>query len=267
MAAHSSVLAWRIPGMRKPGGLPSLGSHRVRNDWSDLAAAALVVYFIHNSSSIYTSISISFLFSSYWKKIHESIQFGEMSLLVYISWRYFYEIVNILWYFTKQFSANSHTLPKHAVMSNLRSFSPGRCIAAAPICSCSRCACGSHPWRLLVCPKQTMIAASAPTWDTDIKKYLCSEQPLPLLCDEHAEGEFFLTNLALWISVCKLIKDSHHGLWTAHFSFSCLESLAILQMNCSKQQEWLIGDAEEMALPQSNYLKEMEIFACFCDSC
>ena len=40
MATHSSVLAWRIPGMVEPGGLPSLGSHRVRHDWSDLAAAA-----------------------------------------------------------------------------------------------------------------------------------------------------------------------------------------------------------------------------------
>ena len=32
MATHSSVLAWRIPGMREPGGLPSKGSHRVRHD-------------------------------------------------------------------------------------------------------------------------------------------------------------------------------------------------------------------------------------------
>ena len=40
MATHSSVLAWRIPGTREPGGLPSMGSHRVRHDWSDLAAAA-----------------------------------------------------------------------------------------------------------------------------------------------------------------------------------------------------------------------------------
>ena len=32
MATHSSVLAWRIPGTGKPGGLPSLGSHRVRHD-------------------------------------------------------------------------------------------------------------------------------------------------------------------------------------------------------------------------------------------
>ena len=40
MATHSSVLAWRIPGTGEPGGLLSLGSHRVRHDWSDLAAAA-----------------------------------------------------------------------------------------------------------------------------------------------------------------------------------------------------------------------------------
>ena len=40
MATHSSVLAWRIPGMGESGGLPSMGSHRVRHDWSDIAAAA-----------------------------------------------------------------------------------------------------------------------------------------------------------------------------------------------------------------------------------
>ena len=40
MATHSSVHAWRIPGMGEPGGLPSMGSHRVRHDWSDLAAEA-----------------------------------------------------------------------------------------------------------------------------------------------------------------------------------------------------------------------------------
>ena len=40
MATHSGVLAWRIPGMGEPGGLPSMGSSRVGHDWSDLAAAA-----------------------------------------------------------------------------------------------------------------------------------------------------------------------------------------------------------------------------------
>ena len=38
MATHSSVLAWRISGTGEPGGLPSMGSHRVGHDWSDLAA-------------------------------------------------------------------------------------------------------------------------------------------------------------------------------------------------------------------------------------
>ena len=40
MATHSSVLAWRLSGMGEPGGLPSMGSHRVGHDLSDFAAAA-----------------------------------------------------------------------------------------------------------------------------------------------------------------------------------------------------------------------------------
>ena len=40
MATRSCVLAWRIPGTGEPGGLPSMGLHRVRHDRSDLAAAA-----------------------------------------------------------------------------------------------------------------------------------------------------------------------------------------------------------------------------------
>ena len=45
MATHSSVLAWRIPGTAEPGGLPSMGSHRVGHDWSDLEAAAAAAAF------------------------------------------------------------------------------------------------------------------------------------------------------------------------------------------------------------------------------
>ena len=48
MATHSSVLAWRIPGTGEPGGLPSMGLHRVRHYWSDLAAAAAVNRFLVN---------------------------------------------------------------------------------------------------------------------------------------------------------------------------------------------------------------------------
>ena len=44
MATHSSVLAWRIPGTGEPGGLPSMGLHRVGHDWIDLAAAAAATH-------------------------------------------------------------------------------------------------------------------------------------------------------------------------------------------------------------------------------
>ena len=53
MATHSSVLAWRIPRTGEPGGLPCMGSHKVRHDRSDLAAVAaatkyLDFYVIHS---------------------------------------------------------------------------------------------------------------------------------------------------------------------------------------------------------------------------
>ena len=44
MATHSSVLVWRIKGTGEPGGLPSMGSHRVGHDWSDLAVAVAVLF-------------------------------------------------------------------------------------------------------------------------------------------------------------------------------------------------------------------------------
>ena len=62
MATHSSVLAWRIPGTEEPGGLPSLGSHRVRHDWSDLtAAAAAGIYCLNicHSENVYKKKRIS----------------------------------------------------------------------------------------------------------------------------------------------------------------------------------------------------------------
>ena len=50
MATHASILAWRIPGTEEPGGLPSMGSHRVGHDRSNLAAAAVTEFdkqFLH----------------------------------------------------------------------------------------------------------------------------------------------------------------------------------------------------------------------------
>ena len=50
------VLAWRIPGTGEPGGLPSMGSHRVGHDWSDSAAAAAALLFGHFSLGISFSL-------------------------------------------------------------------------------------------------------------------------------------------------------------------------------------------------------------------
>ena len=59
MATHSSVLAWRIPGTGEPGGLPSMGSHRVGHDWSNLTAAA---------AAADLNYEVSRFFISPWKK-------------------------------------------------------------------------------------------------------------------------------------------------------------------------------------------------------
>ena len=58
MATHSSVLAWRIPGTGEPGGLPSMGLHRVGHDWSDLAAAAFWLDFNSLNNLNYLSLSL-----------------------------------------------------------------------------------------------------------------------------------------------------------------------------------------------------------------
>ena len=53
MASHSSVLAWRILGTGVPGGLPSMGLHRVGHDWSDLAAEECRVLQLERTSSMF----------------------------------------------------------------------------------------------------------------------------------------------------------------------------------------------------------------------
>ena len=63
MATHSSVLAWRIPRMREPGGLPSMGLHRVWHNWSDLAAAAA---WLSVSSTPLSLTSLAFLKTTFY---------------------------------------------------------------------------------------------------------------------------------------------------------------------------------------------------------
>ena len=64
MATHSSVLAWRIPGMGEPSGLLSVGSHRVEHDRSDLAAVAVLYIPDINSLSdiLFSNIFFHFMY-------------------------------------------------------------------------------------------------------------------------------------------------------------------------------------------------------------
>ena len=61
MATHSSVLAWRIPGTGEPGGLPSMGSHRVGHDCSEQQQQQLV-FDSSGLISAKTLVSVSFIF-------------------------------------------------------------------------------------------------------------------------------------------------------------------------------------------------------------
>ena len=58
MATHSSVLTWRIPGMAELGGLPSVGSHRVGHDWSNLAAAAYTYIYMYTYMATCISLKV-----------------------------------------------------------------------------------------------------------------------------------------------------------------------------------------------------------------
>ena len=86
MATHSSVLAWRIPGTGEPGGLPSMGLHRVGHDWSDSAAAAAEIALVYNIKLHVYSIGLPwwlFTFTSVYTSDHH--QKFNFNLLPY-SW-------------------------------------------------------------------------------------------------------------------------------------------------------------------------------------
>ena len=60
MSIHSSVFAWRIPGMVEPGGLPSMGSHRVGHGWSNLVVV-VYIYTYHIYINIFLYIRYVYL--------------------------------------------------------------------------------------------------------------------------------------------------------------------------------------------------------------
>ena len=64
MATHSSVLAWRIPGMAEPDRLSSMGSHRVRHDWRDWAAV------VASGGLLFLEITMTGGRDLYWFLVH-----------------------------------------------------------------------------------------------------------------------------------------------------------------------------------------------------
>ena len=75
---HSSVLAWRIPGTGEPGGLPSMGSHRVGHNWSDLAAAAAASPPRHSVLNCSSSTSHAWAFQPVWEATKQWLRTSEL---------------------------------------------------------------------------------------------------------------------------------------------------------------------------------------------
>ena len=104
MATHSNVLAWRIPGTGEPGGCRSVGSHRVRHDWSDLAAAGKISYsyypfiikvynldhWFSNCILLYTSICLVYKRSIWWGFFTTYIAHSIFSYTAFISVFFFF---------------------------------------------------------------------------------------------------------------------------------------------------------------------------------
>ena len=95
MATHSSVLAWRIPGTGEPGGLPSMGSRRVRHDWSDLAVAVRWLWCPHSlcfPSSSWHSLIVFLISSSLSFPVSNSeFLYLSISILTFIKFTYLHD--------------------------------------------------------------------------------------------------------------------------------------------------------------------------------
>ena len=92
MATYSSVLAWKIPGTRECGGLPSMGSHRVWHNWSELTASAAS---INNKSVTKTNILI-YRFSTRYVK-HVTLRRQLRNSLGLIFWSQDHILFSRLW--------------------------------------------------------------------------------------------------------------------------------------------------------------------------
>ena len=120
MATHSSVLAWRIPGTGEPGGLPSMGSHRVRHDWSDLAAAACICVYI-----IFFFLKPIIAFSAHCMFLFHLIHFGDYT--IWESWA-------TLFFFSLKVRHRSHAVRFSALRAHPLLLDIGSCAAVTTVC-------------------------------------------------------------------------------------------------------------------------------------
>ena len=169
MATHSSVLAWRIPGTGEPGGLPSMGSHRVGHDWSDLAAAAVF-------HCVYISLSMYLFTNTGCFHILAVINNATMNTGVHI----FFQISVFSFFgcilrsgisrskgnFVFRFLRNRHTV-FHSGCNNLHSYQ-----------QCTRILPSPHPcWHLLVLFLMIAILMGGGCYtETHFEKWLCCPQ-------------------------------------------------------------------------------------------
>ena len=86
MATHSSVPSWRIPGTVETGGLPSMGSHRVRHNWSDLAAAAASKYNLHTTHFTLLTYNSENKNTNSERYVHPNVQNGTIHISQDMEW-------------------------------------------------------------------------------------------------------------------------------------------------------------------------------------
>ena len=151
MATHSSILAWRIPGTGEPGGLLSMGSHRVGHDWSDLAAVAAA----RNQKTWQSSI---FLEPSLEAMMHKSDRFWIMFCMALWERPYFFLVclsTSLLHApVTKDFPKEKSfpfSLPTQSLYSSLLHYCRNiLTILSPPVClSPHSCTFHHHPSQLL----------------------------------------------------------------------------------------------------------------------
>ena len=98
MATHSSILAWKIPWTEEPGGLPSMGSHRVGHEWSDLAEAAAFLFMAITPLYRYSMICVSiYLLVDIWVVFNFWKLICTVQLWEYVCKHVFESLFSILW--------------------------------------------------------------------------------------------------------------------------------------------------------------------------